>query len=508
MANVVKMTIQLRRDYAANWEIYKDVVPAAGEPCFVIDQNILKIGDGETTFENLKPIGGDQFSIAADGSSIILSDGVFKLAGFDEAAVGATPRKNDEGQLEWVVPSTADVDKLKEDVEDLQMHVSDLMEIVNPSAEGAIPLLVRMEEIEGQIDDHESRLDTYDIKFDELELTIEDTVKNTVATEVSAHIDEFANQISDNGTVDTFKELVNYVANHGGEVQTIVSDIRSLQGLVGDSSVLEQIESVLNNGKYITQDALLPIQETVDKIPETYLSKVEAADTLQRVKFEITSTPAGTLIDYKEKEIRIMCPVGAQFTKQSVGAGGDPNSYYITFKTYAPSDEAVGYIEHLGEKADAEILTNFSVDKYGRRYQPTWLAVAKYDEAAGTWTYYGAKSTADKYIGWDYRIDWYDANGKMISSDCVRINLSNESCHHNIEPYYASNAVKQVSVNGTLLDMVDGKVDIIVPAFKSSDEIEVAEDGTLNIKAISFDKIAQNADEEITLDGGGAAARA
>ena len=506
MANVVKMTIQLRRDYAVNWEQYQDIVPAAGEPCFVIDKNILKIGDGETTFENLKPIGGDQFSITADGSSIILKDGAFKLAGFDEAAVGAMPRKNDEGQLEWVIQSTADVDQLKEDVENLQVGVADLMEVVNPSAEGSTPLLVRIDEIEGQIDSQESRLDTYDIKFDELELTIEDSVKKAVEAEVSTQIDEFANQVSDNGIVDTFKELINYVANSGGELQGLVADIRELQGLVGDSSVLEQIESVLTNGKYITENALLPLQETIEQIPEIYVSKKEL-ETLQRVKFEIADTPVGTIVDYREKEIRVMCPAGVQFKKQSVGAGGDPNSNYMTFKTYAPSDDAVGYIERINGSPDEEILTNFSVDKYGRRYQPTWLAIAKYDDATDTWAYYGAKSTTDKYIGWDYQIDWYDANGKMIGSDCVRINLSNEDCHYNIEPYYMGKVVKNVSVNGTLLDMVDGKVDITIPEFKSSDEIEVAEDGTISIKQINFSKIAQAEEEEITLDGGGAAAR-
>jgi hypothetical protein len=134
-----------------------------------------------------------------------------------------------------------------------------------------------------------------------------------------------------------------------------------------------------------------------------------------------------------------MCPADAEFVKQAVGVGGDANSYYMTFKTYAPDDRAVGYIEHINGQADGEILTTFSVDEYGRRYQPTWLALAKYDEATGTWTYYGKNSSVDKYIGWDYQIDWYDADGVMISTDSIRINLSNEGCHNNIKPYYVAN---------------------------------------------------------------------
>lgn len=170
-------------------------------------------------------------------------------------------------------------------------------------------------------------------------------------------------------------------------------------------------------------------KKVVDSIPYAYVAR----------KFDISGTPAGTLVDYRDHEIRIMCPADAEFVKQAVGAGGDTNTYYMTFKTFAPNDNAVGYIEHLGSQSDAEILTKFSVDEYGRKYQSSWLGIAKYDEATDTWSYYGANSTENKYIGWDYRIDWYDANNKIIASDCVRINLSNENCHNINRPYYMVN---------------------------------------------------------------------
>ena len=96
-----KLQILFRRDIAENWELHKDVVPAAGEPCFVIDKNILKIGDGVTTFENLEPINGDKFEIAADGKSIILKDGILKLEGFDTASSGQVPHVGVDGNLVW-----------------------------------------------------------------------------------------------------------------------------------------------------------------------------------------------------------------------------------------------------------------------------------------------------------------------------------------------------------------------------------------------------------------------
>lgn len=62
---LIKTQIQFRRDTTANWELYKDVVPAAGEPCYDLDLKTLKIGDGVTTYENLKAIGATELSSAA-----------------------------------------------------------------------------------------------------------------------------------------------------------------------------------------------------------------------------------------------------------------------------------------------------------------------------------------------------------------------------------------------------------------------------------------------------------
>ena len=54
--STIKTVIQFRRDTTENWIANKDIVPAAGEPCFDIDTKILKIGDGITNYENLPSI--------------------------------------------------------------------------------------------------------------------------------------------------------------------------------------------------------------------------------------------------------------------------------------------------------------------------------------------------------------------------------------------------------------------------------------------------------------------
>lgn len=195
---------------------------------------------------------------------------------------------------------------------------------------------------------------------------------------------------------------------------------------------------------------------------EEVKAEVEAAveKTTEKTKYEVVNVPAGTLVDYRDKEIRIMCPENTVFEKQSVGVGGDANTYYFTFKTFAPSDDAVGYIEHLGGQVDEQILTSFNVDENGRRYQPTWLGLAKYDESTGVWNYYGKSSEPSHYIGWDYQIDWYNADNVMIASDSVRINLSNENCHSIIEPYYVGTMKKNIET------LVDEKIKEVESAYE------------------------------------------
>lgn len=320
----VKMTIQLRRDIATNWELYKDLIPAAGEPCFVLDQNILKIGDGVTSFGDLEPIGG--VKLDADGKSLVFEDGVLKLLGFDDAEVGAQPRKNANGEIEWVVPSTETVDGLQtaiaglqSDVTGLQTTVTDLREIVTPSGEGAVTLLERIESLEGKVGE-----DDVDAKID-------------------AKINEFATKFDDNGVVDNFKELIDYVADHDVAVDAMVKDLVDLKALVGTESVADQI----------------------------------------------------------------------------------------------------------------------------------------------------ATAVADKVVA---------EEGKSLIADTLIAKLEA------IEEAAQVNKIEEIYVGEELLEVVDKKV--VIPAgmgLKASDEIEIAEDGTISIKAISFDKVVQAEDEEIILSGGGAA---
>ena len=115
VTSLIKSIIQLRRALSSEWDQHKDSIPAAGEPCFVTDKNILKIGDGTTKFSDLEPI---NLELTGDGKSIVLEDKIFKLIGFDAAAIGAQPVKTKNG-IEWIIP----VD-LTDEVEELQTEMN------------------------------------------------------------------------------------------------------------------------------------------------------------------------------------------------------------------------------------------------------------------------------------------------------------------------------------------------------------------------------------------------
>lgn len=279
-----------------------------------------------------------------------------------------------------------------------------------------------------------------------LETVTEDNVPYDGACVGDPYIKMVFNNVEASNLYIPVKGLVDtYTAGTGIRIENNVISVKladTTHGLMAvDGALALNLATRKSDGAMSKED-----KRIVDSIPYAYVAR----------KFDISGTPVGTLVDYGDREIRIMCPANAEFVKQAVGIGGDPNTYYMTLRTYAPAN-AVGYKERLGDQADAEILTNISTDEYGRRYQSTWLGMAKFSEVTGAWTYYGANSTESKYIGWDYRIDWFDANNVVVESNSVRINLSNEDCHYSLKPYYLNATITSEEVESLQADIAEIK---------------------------------------------------
>lgn len=187
------------------------------------------------------------------------------------------------------------------------------------------------------------------------------------------------------------------------------------------------------------------------EIADTYSTKDEVRVISKMVEYEISHKPIGTLVNYYDSEIRVMCPANTEWVHQTSGANSDANSYYIGFKAYAPSEDVVSFKEALAESITDTTMYYFEnnefagVDQYGRKYSIVWLPVAKYDESTGSWTYFGTNSTSEKYIGWHYSVEWYNANGIKVAADKIRINLSNEDCFLSAAPSYVTSLQSQIA---------------------------------------------------------------
>ena len=102
MATVISTTFKLKRGTAARWEELNPIL-ASGEPGFAYDANILKIGNGIDTWNNLRSINSQSYAISSDGDSIVIDvDNQVTIYGFAEAEDNQIPIKGKDGKLQWV----------------------------------------------------------------------------------------------------------------------------------------------------------------------------------------------------------------------------------------------------------------------------------------------------------------------------------------------------------------------------------------------------------------------
>ena len=306
---IIKMTYQLRRDTSANWEKFKHIIPAAGEPCFELDTNILKIGDGVKSYGELDAIGG--IDISADGSSVTLEDGTFKLYGFDATKVGAQPVVGEDGKLQWVVPSTETVDGLKTVVTQLQSSV----DAINTKI-GAVPAGKTLIDLINEAGYDDTALVG---RVDANEAAIAG-MNDTIEAKVTAGINAFATQVSEDGIINTFKEAVDYLSTHGKEAASMASDITVLQKLVGDKPVTEQITTAIAGKVDKEEGKGLSSNDFTDSL----MSKLEGIEAGAQANVIEKINVGGSLLDIVNKtvDIPMASAVKAGVVKSSNVANG------------------------------------------------------------------------------------------------------------------------------------------------------------------------------------------
>ena len=97
---IIKTTFQLRRGTKEAWERVNPTL-AYGEPGFEKDTYRLKIGNGETAWNDLDYF-GDSAIVETDGESIDIVNGKVTLHGFAAAGTGFLASKGVDGKLTWI----------------------------------------------------------------------------------------------------------------------------------------------------------------------------------------------------------------------------------------------------------------------------------------------------------------------------------------------------------------------------------------------------------------------
>ena len=538
----LKTKIVLRNDLAAQWQQYNPIL-LAGEAGVEVDTGLFKIGDGVTAWNSLdyanNQISTDEKTITknAENGALTLNNWQQKYYKWDansnsyvETAGwinGLEPRAAADGTLAWYEPNTSTITGLESAIAALQeqdnLHTEAIDLLLDESknyltkeggaltgdlvlADGSKAASERVVEAAINSAGHIKR-----VIVDALP-PVEEANANTVY------------MVRENGgfiewmLIDgVFEEIGNSDIDLSSYIQKVenatpenIAILTEDGALVDGGLAIDAVKNHLENtGVHISSEERAAWNANILATEENTSALAALRASVETKKFAISNTPVGTKVNYSDNEIRIMVPANTEWQHQNVGEGGNANMHYMAFRAYAP-DNAESFREGDQGVLEDTLLTfegDFAgIDEFGRKYSTVWLALAQYDTATGTWTYFGKSSSVNRYIGWNYVVEWYDKDGNVIYNDSIRINLSNESCHENILPYFMGGVVKNVSVNGTLLETIDNAVSITTSnLIKNSDEITINEDNSLSINAISTSKLVQDENEELVLNGGSAA---
>lgn len=185
---IIKTIFQFRRSTTAEWELNKDIIPAAGEPCYDLDLKTLRIGDGVSHYKDLPVIGNVE---AGDASGL-------------QAEIEAIKNLMETLQT--------DIDAIEENVSDMQEQVGEtniveVYENVTQITENVTNLTTQIEQTATEIvtiqETLEAKADVETVT--ELQTVIEQKVDvetvEVLKTDLQTYVDEQIKNI-ESGSID------------------------------------------------------------------------------------------------------------------------------------------------------------------------------------------------------------------------------------------------------------------------------------------------------------------
>lgn len=182
------------------------------------------------------------------------------------------------------------------------------------------------------------------------------------------------------GTVKSFADLPTEGLKSGDVYNIETADethgIAAGDNVAWNGESWDKLAGFIDLSKYATIEDLAAL--------EVGISKDEVKKSYKEIKYEVKKPSDKVLVDYRDKEIRIMFPEDMEWTLQNVGAEGNSNMYYFEFRAYAP-EGAVSFKEDDQKVIEDTTMYYFEgnkfagIDEFGRKFSRVYLAAAVND---------------------------------------------------------------------------------------------------------------------------------
>lgn len=282
-------------------------------------------------------------------------------------------------------------------------------------------------------------------------------------------------------TVDSLvTRLEDEIARAKAEEEKNASDI----ALILDSPDDGVINSIKEFTKYISDhgDVATGLQNQIDENKKAIADKVDVEDGKGLSSNDLTDTLLAKINGIADgAQVNIIDSVDdAQF-------GIDEN------KKLTLLDITIGKVTGLQDALDDKASKGTTLAEYG--ITDAYTKEETLDKIAEKITEINGGETAGEVLS---QLNSYkEINDTRVETVETKLETVAEGAQVNV--------LEGVKLGDTLLNIVDKVVTIPVGAgLKASEEVTVAEDGTLGVGTVNVSKLVQNDDMELVLDGGGA----
>lgn len=335
------------------------------------------------------------------------------------------------------------------------------------------------------------------------------TVDGSVDKKINDAINAFSTEITDNGAIDKFAELVEYVNEHGGEAAEMATAIETLETKVGEKSVAVQISEAIiaeNLDQYATDADLTSVSDRVNilenKSHHEHANK-SLLDTYTQTEEDIADAVIkkhnhenATLLDgITEDNITAW-----NNSERNIIASIDDTQFNIDDnRNLTLLDISISKVTGLQDTLDSKANKGTTLAEYG--ITDAYTKTETLDKIAEKITEINGGESAGEVLS---QLNSY----KEINDNRVET-IENKLI--NIDDNAQVNVLESIKINGIVQNIVDKSIDIsiatdsllgVVMSSVAENKISVSEDGTMEVNSLNVNKLVQNEGAILILNGG------